>query len=259
MNWALAVFWKESPLDPTQWLQSLVKAAEADGTRILEYHLKPPNVGQFLLSTEPQVTPAAAIRTIKGRLQHLIRDQHPKAFRRNYSMHSVGSANCDAIERYLATQHTHHPMADRAVQDRLVGASFSDPKVDLCDIRRSAYGEFVYNLQLVLVRCERGIEIRQEQVDKLNHTIRRIAHKKNHLLSQFAVLADHIHVTIGCDITHAPSEIALAYMNNLAYAHGMKRIFEHGYYVGSFGRYDLQAIRHSIEASSRRGKPDGDG
>jgi hypothetical protein len=37
-------------------------------------------------------------------------------------------------------------------------------------------------------------------------------------------------------------EIAVRFMNNLAYRDGMKRMFEFGYYVGTFGEYDLGAI-----------------
>jgi hypothetical protein len=32
-------------------------------------------------------------------------------------------------------------------------------------------------------------------------------------------------------------------MNNLAYAAGMKPIFKFGFYVGTFGEYDLGATR----------------
>ncbi len=36
------------------------------------------------------------------------------------------------------------------------------------------------------------------------------------------------------------------YMNNIAYAHGMKPLLYHSYYVGTFGTYDLDAIRRSL-------------
>ena len=40
--------------------------------------------------------------------------------------------------------------------------------------------------------------------------------------------------------------VALAYMNNLAYAHGMQPLFYHSYYAGTFGTYDLDAIRRLL-------------
>ena len=37
----------------------------------------------------------------------------------------------------------------------------------------------------------------------------------------------------------SPCQVALSYMNNLAYASGMKRAFAFGFYVGTFGEYDI--------------------
>jgi len=41
----------------------------------------------------------------------------------------------------------------------------------------------------------------------------------------------------------SPLEVAVGYLNNLAYAQGMKRVYQYGFYVGTFGEYDLGAIR----------------
>ena len=35
-------------------------------------------------------------------------------------------------------------------------------------------------------------------------------------------------------------------MNNIAYAQGMTPLFSHSYYVGTFGEYDLNAIRRAL-------------
>ena len=44
---------------------------------------------------------------------------------------------------------------------------------------------------------------------------------------------------LGCNVTESPAEVALSYMNNLAWTAGMKRVFGFGFYVGTFGEYDL--------------------
>jgi len=36
--------------------------------------------------------------------------------------------------------------------------------------------------------------------------------------------------------------VALGYLNNLAYAHGMTALYSFSYYVGTFGEYDMGAI-----------------
>ena len=57
------------------------------------------------------------------------------------------------------------------------------------------------------------------------------------------MLADHIHLTLGMPYEIAPGDAALSYMNNIAFAHGMIRLFSSSYYVGTFGEYDMNAVR----------------
>jgi REP element-mobilizing transposase RayT len=73
-----------------------------------------------------------------------------------------------------------------------------------------------------------------------------VVKKKGHRLSRAAILSDHVHMTIGCAIRESPEAVALTYLNNLAYAHGMQPLFCHGYYVGTFGAYDLDAVRRFL-------------
>lgn len=52
-----------------------------------------------------------------------------------------------------------------------------------------------------------------------------------------------MHLLLGCDVAEAPQDVVLSYMNNLAHVHGRRRIFTNGYYAGTIGRYDLNAVR----------------
>ena len=72
-----------------------------------------------------------------------------------------------------------------------------------------------------------------------------VAQKKGHRLSRAAILPDHVHLTLGCAINETPEAVAIAYLNNLAYAQGMQPLYRHSYYVGTFGEYDLDAVRRS--------------
>ena len=260
LNWSLAIFWTQPAVEPNAWLQQLKDATEPDGVRILEHRVARPNVSQFLLSTKSHVSPAMCIRSVKGRLQYLVRSKVPKAFRRNYSIQSLGSANQQEVERYVASQVDHHPMADARVQAMLAKYQFTDPGVDLTRTRRSSYGEFIYNLHLVVVHRERFVEIREEHFRTTLNMLQGAAREKQHLLSRTGLLVDHVHWTVGCDIQEAPLDVGLRYMNNLAYAHGMRALFQYGFYVGTFGPYDLDAVRHSLAAQSsfRRDEPGGD-
>jgi hypothetical protein len=43
-------------------------------------------------------------------------------------------------------------------------------------------------------------------------------------------------------LEESPEAVVLGYMNNLAYACGMKPCFQFSYYVGTFSEYDLGVI-----------------
>ncbi len=260
LYWTLAVFWKSTPISAEHWLEALKPLTEKDGVRILEYRLKDDITSQFLLSTVPALSPSNIIRSIKGRLQYQVRAQVPKAFKGNYSIKSVGSAKHDVVQHYLDSQLEHHPMADSNVQARFEKYQLDHPEVDLKSPRYSSHGEFLYNLHLVMVHAGRWREIRDDRLTKSLEMIQRTALKRKHLLSRARLLPDHIHLTLGCDIKESPQEVALSYLNNIAYGHGMKPIFQSGYYVGTFGEYDLGAIRQALDRKSdfHRDKPGGD-
>jgi hypothetical protein len=65
---------------------------------------------------------------------------------------------------------------------------------------------------------------------------------KGYLLSRAGILPDHVHLTLGCPLDVAPSDVALAFLNNLAYVHGIKPMFQYGAFVGTFGEYDSGAV-----------------
>jgi REP element-mobilizing transposase RayT len=52
---------------------------------------------------------------------------------------------------------------------------------------------------------------------------------------------------------NSPEEIALGFMNYLAHAFGQKPIWQAGYYVGSFGEYDMGAVRAPRGGEGTRG------
>ena len=243
LRWSVAVFWSHSAQSPTTWLKPLQDATEPDGVRILEHRFTKANVSQFLISTKPHVPPAHCLRSVKGRLQHLVRAAVPKAFRRNYSIRSLGAANQQAIEAYVATQLQHHPMADPRIETLLAPYQFTDDRLDLGRPRRSSHGEFIYNLHLVAVHEQRFAEVDVDCCRRTVDMLQAAARKRNHVLSRVGLLVDHIHRTVGCDVAESPLDVGLSYLNNLAYAHGMRPRHQFGFYVGTFGPYDMNAVR----------------
>ncbi len=176
LNWALSLFW-HAPPDHCDWLVELQEATEADGVRILKHDFLKPGVSQFLVSTRPEVAPERIVWSVKGRLQHAIRRQRPKAFRRNYGLRSIGSATRQAVEQYVRSQVAHHPMADPRVQEILRAVQIHDPSVDLSAPRRSAHGVYWYNLQVCFINDGRCAEIRPEPLLRMREMIVKSAAK----------------------------------------------------------------------------------
>jgi REP element-mobilizing transposase RayT len=242
LNWGLTVFWRTTPVPDSLFLAALQQDTEPDGVRVLKHRLTTGDASQFFVSTKPHVSPQDLIRSIKGRLQHEIRVHVPKAFQRNYRLRSIGAATRTVVEEYVADQLGHHQMADPKVQQRLARFQKLYLNVDLSKPSFSAHGEYWYNLHLVFVSDERWMEIREDVLEKRLATIEGAAAKHRHRLSRAAVLPDHVHLTLGCEIGESPEQVVLGYMNNCAYACGMRPEFRFSYYVGTIGEYDRGAV-----------------
>lgn len=250
LHWSLTAFTNEAIPAEETWRRQLSQAIEPDDVRLLEVAINDENI-QFLLSTKPEISPAAVVRSIKGRLQYLLRNSIPKLWRRHYSIASVGDANNEALQGYVGRQVEHHPMADLRVVDRLSRTQFHDPHVDLNIARASAHGRFVHNLHVVIENTGRLTDVREEWLQTTRQMAIAVCRKKGWLLSRLGIVGNHIHVLLGCGVDENPCGVVLSLMNNLAYAHGMKRVFENSFYVGTFGPYDHQAIRRVVASQKQ--------
>ena len=246
LNWTLTLFWKEPAIPEDDWIAQLSEAVEKDGVRILEYREKEPLTSQFLLSTKSSVTPSKIVWSLKGRLQHEIRKQCPRAFKGNFSIKSVGDIKSADLEAYLDSQLTRHATADAQALALLEQYQIDNASDDLDAPRMSSHGEIMHNLHLVLVNDGRFSSVSDEGHASKHSIITRTAEKKGHLLAKARILADHIHLMVGCGITESPEEVALAYMNNIAYAHEMRPVLQFGFFAGTFSTYDIGAIRNAL-------------
>jgi hypothetical protein len=157
-------------------------------------------------------------------------------------LRSIGAATRSVVEQYVADQLDHHRTADPDVQLRLARFQRSYPDVDLSKPCLSAHGQFWYNLHVVYVNDERWREIRESMLEKRLDTLEAAAAKHGHRMSRAALLADYVHLTLGCGLAESPEQVVLGYMNNGAYACGMKPVFRFSYYVGTIGEYDRGAV-----------------
>ena len=243
LNWSLALFGKSELPHPSAWLEELQASTEADDVRILSNHVRSENTLQFLISTRPASAPSEIVRSTKGRLQYLIRERIPKAFRRNYHIQSIGEANSSVLDQYVAGQPSRHPMADDTLQERIEAIQFHDKAVDLSKPCIGTYGQYLNSLQIVLENAESWHEVRETQLMRVRNVIARACRKKEWRLSRIGLLSNHVHVLLGAGVTESPQSVALSLMNNIAYVYDMKPILKFSYYVGTFGGYDRGAVR----------------
>jgi REP element-mobilizing transposase RayT len=243
------LFWKKV-IPENFWLDDLKIVTKQDGVRIYSHKQQDSNTSMFLLSAGVSIPPFGIIKSVKGRLQHLISSRQPKAFSRNYSIHSVGETRSDEIERYVATQLDRHRMSDPKTEQAFRKAQLDNHGIDLNKDRKSAHGIFTHNLHIVIVNAHRYIETDPDILAQTSRIVRAVADKKKHLLSKVTPAPGHFHLTVGCGIEDAPGDVALGYMNNLVFARQMRPIYQNGFYVATFGRYDLGAIFNNLKNDS---------
>lgn len=250
LRWSLTLFEKRLLPPQDAWLEPLENATERDAVRILEVAYQEPKCWLFLLSTAPTVSPAAIVKSVKGRWQHLIRSDAPRAFQRNFSLTSVGDANCDMASSYVDGQIGHHDSATEPLLPELDDYQWHCPETNLSVPYFSSHGRYITNLHLVLEHTERDRISDASHWHLTRNMLRRAAASKQHRLSNAGILPDHLHLFAGINHHESPQHVALGYMNNLAYAHGMQPVYSHGYYAGTIGPYHMQAIRKVLGTSS---------
>ena len=241
LQWGVTVFWRK-PEPDDGWHQDLATATEPDGIRLLSHRFSEPAISQFATSTQPHVSPLLVVQRVKGRLQHLVRRRVPKAFQGNYAIRSVGTVTRETVEAYVANQLGRHRMADPAVQARFAEYQIERPEVDLSQPQRTSHGMYWYNLHVVLVHRERWTEGRDDVLQRVHDMIIKSSDAKGYRLSRAGILADHVHLVLGCPIEVAPDEVVLGFLNNLAYVHEMKPIYQYGGFVGTVGEYTTKAM-----------------
>lgn len=237
--------------EPLLWrLPELEEAWEHDGLRALEGTASKKTI-QITFSVQPRVSPVYFCSRVKGRLQYALRKAGtPLRFSRKLAMRLVGDNRTADVERYIQSQVTKERFADPRFAQALEELRFIDTTHHLPTPSETGGGRYWYNLHLVLVMEERHRIGDLRQLRKLRDQTLRIAAKKGHIIACLSVLPDHLHVALRGNVEHSPEQIALSFQNNLAYALGQVRIWQPTYYVGTFGEYDMHAIRRKCPSRS---------
>jgi REP element-mobilizing transposase RayT len=224
-------------------LSDLAPAWEKDGLRLLEASPAAEQL-QLTLSTTPQVSPVMLAGRVKGRIQHHCRRRGtPIHFSRKLAIRSLGDATRAQVEAYVRNQVPKAALADEQFRKLLTAFTVVPPQVDLSQPTESRSGRYWYDLHLVLVVSGRYRIGEATTLAKIRDTVFRICAKNGYAASTVAVLPDHLHLAVRGAIRQSPEEIALSFLNNLAYVLGQRPWWEAGYYAGTFGEYGMAAVR----------------
>ncbi len=241
LRWGLTIFWQKS-VDEKHWFEALVEHLAPQGIRILSWRWKRANVSQFSLSTVPIVSPSCIIEQVRECLQSICERISPSSLRTRFAIRSFGTQERKIVEAYVAKQPSHHPMASASAQELFESLVFKDTKVDLSISRNANGGIYWYNLHVALVNTERWRCANREWLVATRDAIVRTSTKKRWQLSCLALLADHLHFSIGCSLEESPSQVVLSVMNNIAWMHGMKPVLCYSAFMGTFGEYDQRSV-----------------
>ena len=201
---------------------------------------------QITFSVKPQVSPVFFTSRVKGRLQHALRkSDHPAAFSRKVGFRGIGDNHTAEVEAYIKRQVGREAFVDPRFAGFLEQFSVTDPHVSLDQPTETNSGRYWYNLHLVLVVEHRNHFNDEGSLRTISRSCSAIARKKGYAISTRSVMPDHLHLALRGNIEQSPEEIALAMMNNLAYAFGQNAIWQSGYYAGTFGDYDMNAVRRN--------------
>ncbi len=109
-----------------------------------------------------------------------------------------------------------------------------------------------YNLHVVLVVFEQDRVTDRKSLTTIRDGCFKIAAKKGHGIAHLSLLPDHLHLALRGDFEQSPQDIALGFQNNLAYLLGQVRIWDNGFYAGTFSEYDFGAIRAVVRQESNQ-------
>ena len=261
LRWSLALFPDKILPSGDNWLSQLTALTEPDGIRVLGTYQNEKRCLFLLLSTKTHVKPSSIVRAVKGRVVAILRETQSN-WRRNFRLTSIGNANADTVEDYVAKQLFHHREKYTTSQiATLMNYQWSDPRVDLNAPVFSSHSQYVLAMHVALVHAERFPIAAPSFIEKTQKAILATAAKKGHSISRIGLLTEHVHFTLKFDYETSPQDVALAYMNNISYCHGMIRLWMDSFYVGTIGPYDMDAVRRRMaggESASHRLEVGGD-
>lgn len=221
---------------------------EQDGLRLLEARAIAAMV-QILFNVTPQVSPVNFCQRVKGRLQYALRKSGtPVEFSRKVSFRSLGENTDGVVGNYIHKQVGKECFADPRFKTIMEQFTVICQEVVLAAPTETNSGRYWHNLHLVLVVADRFRITNPVKLAAIRDAVFVMAKRAGCRIAAVSVMPDHIHLAMRGNIAKSPGDIALEFQNGLARAAGC-RVWQDGYYVGTFSEYDLDVIRRVVRES----------
>jgi REP element-mobilizing transposase RayT len=239
--------WPSDGIFPAEFsgehFDSLRREWEKDGIRHLEHNWLANHI-QFTCSVKPHVAPTLFAARIKGRLQYELRKAGlATRFQRKVGVGCIGDNCADEVVAYIRNQIPAAQFIDPHYMEQLKQFTVEFPEVDLSQPTPTARGRYWYNLHLVLVARDRTIPLSWQQFAVVRDRTCQVARAKGHRLAIVSVMPEHLHAAMRGNIEQSPQTIALTFLNELDTALGGTCHWRFGYYVGTSGGYNMDAVR----------------
>ena len=163
-------------------------------------------------------------------------------FSRKVAFRSLGENTSEIVSQYLRGQVGKEDLADPRYREILRQFTVRRDDVRLEEPTETNSGRYWYNLHIVLVVAGRDRITNPVILSAMRDAAFETTDAEGHRMASFALMPDHVHMAIRGNLEHTPQEIALAFQNSLARAAGC-RVWQDGYYVGTFSEYELDAVR----------------
>ncbi|MDP1560862.1 MAG: transposase [Pirellulaceae bacterium] len=232
------------PPQPDQsFFDTLADTWETDGIRLLEKHWQPDKL-QFTCSVRPTMASTLFTARVKARLQYALRNAGTRIeFSRKVAFRSLGENKREQVEGYIANQVAKAQFIDPRFAELIARYTQVNNYVSLREPTATNRGRYWYDLHLVLVTEHRERFVDEVSLNRIKEVCEKNAQKKGYLLGSISVMPDHVHLALRGNVEETPESIALGFMNNIAFVFGQQPVLRPGYYVGTFGEYDMGAVR----------------
>ena len=222
-------------------LDGLAATFKGDGL-LLESHTWTPTAIHLTVAAQPDQAPVWICQRLKGRLDHALRKQEtPVSFSRKVSLRALGHNRTGVVDRYVRDQLENVDLADPRYRATLADVAIHNPALDLAEPAEVNHGRYWYNLHVVFVVADRYRVGERAFLEKLRERVMTMAGDLGCAVKRAAIMPDHMHVALRGNPKLSPEEIALGLQNASAEAADCL-LWEHQFYVGTFGEYDKGAV-----------------